>query len=174
MSIVCVIIDHFGAIRNLAKMELVLLLVLFSSNTCICLEIGYSKADISKRGKIINSKFTDLAALFRPKTSKSTKVPSKIANGHHKFTNVRHPISRCVGSPTLPGLQLRDLAALQNAGFGAIPPSKIISAILSLRPVKKYTFDPKKGCVEFTFGGCKPAPNNFETLAECRKACIAR
>ncbi|VDL84780.1 unnamed protein product [Nippostrongylus brasiliensis] len=69
--------------------------------------------------------------------------------GQSKIGGPTGPINRCVGPHTLPGAACRAM-------------------------IKRYTFDAKKGCVEFTFGGCRPAPNNFETLDECRKACIAR
>ncbi|VDL72579.1 unnamed protein product [Nippostrongylus brasiliensis] len=182
-------------------MKLILLLVLFSAYTCFSLEIGRPR--IGKKPKIVvvepkiikgpikivpykftnvtrlnirkpeivvgepkiakvpvkvvpgNHKFTNVTRLNirKPRTAvaepKILKGPVKIVAGNHKFTNDARPINRCVGPHTEPG-----------------------PACMAM--MKRYTFDPKKGCVEFEFGGCRPAPNNFETLAECRKACIAR
>ncbi|RCN53001.1 Kunitz/Bovine pancreatic trypsin inhibitor domain protein [Ancylostoma caninum] len=38
---------------------------------------------------------------------------------------------------------------------------------------KRYTYNKeKKQCEEFVYGGCRPSPNNFETMEECKKTCV--
>ncbi|EYC17062.1 hypothetical protein Y032_0031g2254 [Ancylostoma ceylanicum] len=37
----------------------------------------------------------------------------------------------------------------------------------------RYTYNKeKKQCEEFVYGGCRPSPNNFETMEECKKTCV--
>ncbi|MBH25332.1 MAG: hypothetical protein CMH57_12950 [Myxococcales bacterium] len=38
--------------------------------------------------------------------------------------------------------------------------------------VTRYHFDASSGaCAEFTWGGCRPGANNFETLEACQASC---
>ncbi|RCN53000.1 Kunitz/Bovine pancreatic trypsin inhibitor domain protein [Ancylostoma caninum] len=38
---------------------------------------------------------------------------------------------------------------------------------------RRFTYNKaKKQCEQFIYGGCRPSPNNFATMEECKKTCM--